>query len=179
VALSPQANYTVSLNYTLPISMYTTAHIKSSNHTLSLHRLTSCILLYSSSLPLYSGRLLLYSCWQLLTCLLTHSLPASSESAHLWRRSTDTPHRKHVTWRYALCVTSQRMRQLRGQKENTCHMTATYCCVTSRRKKENTASLIGPPACFGRGPEMTSSIVACWNMLAELWPGNGYSRYNI
>jgi hypothetical protein len=73
--------------------------MKSSNHTLNVHRLTSCTLLYSSSLllacllhssslPLYSGRLLTY--------LLTHSLPAYSESAHLWRRSTDTTHRKHM-----------------------------------------------------------------------------------
>jgi hypothetical protein len=76
--------------------------------------------------------------WHLLTHSLTHSLPASLESAHLWRRSTDTPHRKQIS-RDAMqhCVRWQHMRYLCGQKENT-------------------ASPIVVRAYFGRGPEVTS-----------------------
>jgi hypothetical protein len=48
------------------------------------------------------------------------------------------------------------MRQLRGQKENTYHVTATCCYLTQRGHKENTASPIVAWAYFGRDLEMMS-----------------------
>jgi hypothetical protein len=90
------------------------SHTKSSQadflYSSVLLKLTAC-LLYSSSLLLYSYKQLLA---YFLTYLLTHSF-----TAHLWRRSMDTAHRKHMSCdAMQCCVTSQRMRQLCGQKEN-------------------------------------------------------------
>jgi hypothetical protein len=107
-------NYKRLTNHTLQYHC-TTAHIKSSNHTLSLHRLTSCTLLYSSSLPLYSCRLLLTP--------PAHSLLRNS--AHLCRRTTDMYHRKHMS--HDGYPASPLARWLLPT-ENTCHVTATYCC---------------------------------------------------
>jgi hypothetical protein len=93
----------------------------------------------------------------MLTYLLTHSLPASSKSAHLWIRSTDTIHRKQMSLEaMCCCVTSQRMSQLSEQKKT--HVTWPLPTVVWRHRghKQNTASPIVACAYFGRGLQMTS-----------------------
>jgi hypothetical protein len=105
----------------------TTAHIKSSNHTLSLHRITSCTLLYSSSLPLYSGRLVLS-----LGILLTY------------RRGTDTDLQKT---HHVIAIQPAHWRSGWTYK-NICHVISKHCCVTSLRMcklhghKDNTAGVL-------------------------------------
>jgi hypothetical protein len=88
---------------------------------LNLHRLISCTHPYSSSL--------------LLACLLLLPLTAHSfsllfelrSSTHLCRRSINTPHRKHITWR----LSSQSTGALAAAYRNTRHVTATHWCDES------------------------------------------------
>jgi hypothetical protein len=105
----------------------TTACTKSSIHMLSLHRSTSCTLMYSSSL--------------LLACLLAcfcHLLLLLRNSVHLCRCSMDTHHRKHM-----LCVrypASPLALWLNLQKIR--HMTSTHCCVMSPQTQRKHCSPI-------------------------------------
>jgi hypothetical protein len=99
----------------------TTAHIKSSVHTLSLHRSTSCT----------PATYRLLACFCLLFILLRNS-------AHFCRCSTDTHHRKHMPRvRYPASLLA---RWLDLQK--TRHVTSTHCCVTSQRNKETTVPVL-------------------------------------
>jgi hypothetical protein len=86
----------------------TTAHLKSSNHTLSLHRLTS----NSSSTTNFPWISLTANC---LTVML---------GTFLYSRYTDTHHRKQVTWPLLLSDATANHR-------STCHVIPTHCCVTS------------------------------------------------
>jgi hypothetical protein len=116
--------------------------MKSSNHTLNLHSLFSCTLLYSSSLLLACCTPAAYCCTPADNCLLTHSLPASSESALMktaWTLHTENT--CHVT--LYCCVTSQRMGQLRGQKENTSHDRYLLLCDSPRTQSKHSF-----PYCF-------------------------------
>jgi hypothetical protein len=79
-----------------------------------LLKLTAC-LLYSSSLPLYSGRL-----------LLTFWIPLTYTDAARTRT-----YRKHITW----SLPSQPTGPLAGPTRNTCHVTATYSYVTPPRRQ--------------------------------------------
>jgi hypothetical protein len=80
---------------------------------LNLHRMTSCTLLYSSSLPLYSDRLILSS-----GILFTYI--DATRTRTYW---------EHITW----VLSSQTIGGLAGLRENTCHVTATCCDLTSPR----------------------------------------------
>jgi hypothetical protein len=92
-----------------------------------LLKLTAC-LLYSSSLPLYYGRLLLS-----LGILLTYTDAARTRT-----------YRKHITG----SLSSQSIGALSGPKKSTCHVISKHCCVTSlrmrklHRHKENTAAVL-------------------------------------
>jgi hypothetical protein len=125
---------TIKVSITHSQCRCTTAYIKCSNHMLNLHRLTSCVLLrltacllYSSSLPLYSGRLLLS-----LEILLTYIDAAQTRT-----------YREHITW----SLSSLSIGALASPTENTCHVISKHCCVTSlrmrklHRHKENTVAV--------------------------------------
>jgi hypothetical protein len=91
----------------------TTAHAKSSIHTFNLYMLTSCTLLYSSSL---------------LHAVFCHLLLLLRNSAHLYRCSRDMHHRKHICY-----PASPLGHWLDLQK--TRHVTSTHCCMTSPQRK--------------------------------------------
>jgi hypothetical protein len=120
---------------------------------LSLHRLTSCAVLCSSSLPLYSGHLLLS-----LGILLTYI-----DTAWTWT------YRKHITW----SLSSHSIGTLAGPEENTYHVISKYCCVTSLRRrklhrhKENAAAVL-----------LTVCVCVCVCVLRAL-SGNGFTCHNI
>jgi hypothetical protein len=150
----------VSLNHTLPISLYYStykvfkSHVKSSQADLlfsfALLKLIAC-LLYSSLLPYFSS-LLLYSGRFLLQL---------KNSAHLYRRGTDTDLQKtsHDCYR-----ASPLARWLDLQK--TRHMIANHCCdviehTQAAGNRDNTAPVL---------------LAVC---VLRALPSNGFTSHNI
>jgi hypothetical protein len=105
--------------------------MKSTFHTLSLHRLTSCTHLYSASL------LLVWFCRLLL--LLRNS-------AHLYRCGTDTYHRKRVT----CSLSSQSIGALDLCTENTSRDLYLLLCDVTAGTKKTLLQCCWPRMCFGR-----------------------------
>jgi hypothetical protein len=140
-------------------------HIKSSNHRLSLHRLTSCTLLYSSSLLLacctppayrYTPASYLLS----LGILLTYIDAARTRT-----------YRKHIMW----SLSSQSIGVLAGPTENTCHVILStlvwhhWACASSTDIKKTLLLNLWPYVCCGLCVAMDLHVtVLCEILLA--WP---------
>jgi hypothetical protein len=98
---------------------------------LNLHRLASCTLLYSSSL--------LLACSRVSTATTTRncSEPSWSLTYIATERTCITGNTYHV-----IAIQPVYWRKLHGHTAITCHVTATYCCVTSPRTRKTQLPLL-------------------------------------
>jgi hypothetical protein len=85
-------------------------------------------------------------------------------SAHLYRCSTDTHHRKHMS--RVRDPVSPLARWLDLQKTH--HVNATYCCVTSLRTQKTLLKYRWPRVCCGRCLAMDLHV-RVFNIFKNLW----------
>jgi hypothetical protein len=130
----------VSLNHTLPISLYYSIHKVFKSHVKS----SQADFLYSSALLMLTAYLfavLLQLTVIILTACFCHYC---SSSLGILLTYIIAEEWTYITGNTCHVITIQPVHwcQLHGHTANTCHVTATYCCVMSPRSRKTQLSLL-------------------------------------